>query len=345
MSWVGVGVAAAGLVGGMMQSKSASDAAETSANAQRDAARISANAANFTPIGVTSRFGQSNFGYGADGKLNQAGYELSPEMMQQQDMLMAMAGQGLEQYGMGEQYARPMLDASQTMMGLGQQYLGTSPEEQAAKYFANQQALLNPTRASQLSGLRNTLSQQGRAGLAVGGDAGMQATNPELAAYYNAMAMQDAQIAAQADQGGMDYAKFGAGMIGSGGDMMSQYYRAQGDSMSPYSQALQAAQMVEGMGQGTMDLGTSIGARVSTAGANQGNLLAQGFTNAARTQQQADSYNPWGAMLSGASNAAMPYAQSMWTQPYNYNNAELNAIPNATAANSVDMTGFRVNPY
>lgn len=337
-----VGAVGGGLLGGMMQGNAAKDAAETSANAQRDASRIGAEASRFVPVGTTTRFGQSNFGFDPSGRLNQAGYTLSPEMQQQQDMLMAMAGQGLEQYGMGEQYARPMLDASQSMMGLGQQYLGTSPEEQAAKYFQNQQALLNPDRLARLSNVRNELAQQGRAGLAVGGDGGMQATNPELAAYYNSIAQQDAQIASQADQAGMNYAKFGSGLVGLGGDMLSNYYNAQTSAMSPYSQALQGAQMIEGMGQGAMDLGTSLGAKSATAGANQGNILSQGLSNAALTQQKGNAWSPFGSMLSGAGNAMMPYAQSMWNQP-DYN--ALDFIPNATAANSANMTGFRVDPY
>lgn len=317
--------AGASVLGGYFQGEAAKDAANTSAAAQRYAADVGAESARFVPVGTTTRFGQSQFGFDPTGRLNQAGYTLSPEMQQQQDMLMAMAGQGLDQYGMGETYARPMLESSQAMMGLGQQYLGTSPEEQAAKYFQNQQALLNPNRMSQLSGIRNTLAQQGRAGLAVGGDGGMQATNPEMAAYYNAMAQQDAQIAAQADQAGMDYAKFGAGLVGSGGDMLNQYYGAQTSAMSPYTQALQGAQAIEGMGQGAMDIGTALGSKSATAGANQGQILSQGYSNAARTQQAADSYSPWGSMLSGASNAAMPYAQSMWNQPRQYN--ELNYGP------------------
>jgi hypothetical protein len=260
-------------------------------------------------------------------------------MQAYQDYMMQMASQGLDQYGMGKAYAEPMLGASQDMMGLGQQYLGTSPQEQAAKYMANQQALLAPSRASQLSKVRGDLFNTGRTGLAVGGDEGTLATNPEMAAYYNSIAQQDAQLAAQADQGGMDYAKFGAGMVGSGGGMLGDYYNAQNQALSPFQTAFGAAQGIEGLGQGAMDIGSSLGARQSTAGATQGQMLAQGGMNAAQTAQRG-AFDPWSSMLSGAGNAVQNYSQ--WNQP---NYGALDFIPNATSANSVNMTGFQTSPW
>ncbi len=310
MTWMAAAVVGGSLIGGMMQGDAAKNAAEKSAQAQLEAARIGAESARFTPVGTTSRFGQSNFGYDETGRLNAAGYTLSPEMQSQQDYMMQMANQGLDQYGMGQQYAQPMLGASQTMMGLGEQYLGSSPQEQAQKYMANQQALLNPSRTAQLSNVRQDLFNTGRTGLATGGENGLLASNPEMAAYYNSIAQQDAQLAAQAEQHGQDYSKFGASMMGLGGDMLGGYYGAQTQAMQPYQQALGAAQSLEAMGQGTMDMGTAMGAKQSTAGATQGQLLATGGMNAAKTQQSADAYSPWGSMLSGASNAMMPYAMN-----------------------------------
>lgn len=309
-----VGALGGSLIGGYMQGKSAENAANTSAEAQRYAADRAAEASRFTPVGTTTRFGQSNFGYDPSGRLSSAGYNLSPEMQQQQDFMMAMANQNLGQYGMGQQYAQPMLGASQDMMALGQQYLGTSPQDQAAKYMANQQALLNPDRMQQLSELRNNLQQTGRSGLAVGGDGGLQATNPELAAYYNSIAKQDAQIAANADQAGMDYAKFGSGMIGSGGQMLGSYYDAQNQALSPYMTSLNAAKGIESMGQGAMDIGSALGAHQATAGANQAQAIMSGYGGAAKTQQ-GGAFSPWGSMLSGLGQGMMPYAQSAWQQP------------------------------
>ena len=71
----------------------------------------------------------------------------------------------------------------------------------AQNYIQRQQALLAPQREQQLAGVRNSLFQRGRSGLATGATStGMQATNPEMAAYYNALAQQDAQLAANAEQ-------------------------------------------------------------------------------------------------------------------------------------------------
>jgi hypothetical protein len=48
-------------VGGYLAGNAAQDAAKTSAQAQIEAARIAADAAKFKPVGVTTRFGQSQF--------------------------------------------------------------------------------------------------------------------------------------------------------------------------------------------------------------------------------------------------------------------------------------------
>jgi len=318
MSAVAVGVAGASLVGGMMQADAAKTAAEKAAQAQLNAGKLGADAAAFNPFGTSTRFGSSEFGYNQQGRLNQAGYTLSPELQAQQDYMMQMANQGLDQYGMGRQYAQPMLQGSQDMMGLGQQYLSSSPQEQAQKYMANQQALLNPSRMQQLSGVRQDLFNTGRTGLATGGEGGTMAANPEMAAYYNSIAQQDAQLAAQAEQQGMQYAQFGAGMMGSGGDMLSGYYGAQGQAMQPYQQAMSQAQMLEAMGQGSMDIGTSLGAKQSTAGATQGQMIANTGMMAAQSRQAADSYSPWGSMLSGASKGMQGYRspQTQGGDPY-----------------------------
>ncbi len=63
------------LLGGYFQGESAKDAAETQANAQREAAQLSANEARFRPVGITTRFGQSNFQYGPGGQVTGAGLE------------------------------------------------------------------------------------------------------------------------------------------------------------------------------------------------------------------------------------------------------------------------------
>ena len=50
------------LLGGVLGGNASRDAANTSARAQLEAARIAAEAAKFRPVGVTTRFGASQLG-------------------------------------------------------------------------------------------------------------------------------------------------------------------------------------------------------------------------------------------------------------------------------------------
>lgn len=290
------------LVGGLLSGSAGQDAANTSANAQLEAARIAADAAKFRPVGVTTRFGSSNFTKDANGNVIGAGYTLSPELKAQQDQLMASSNGLLGQFTGSQLATAPMATAAQTMFGLGQGYLATDPQAQAAKYLADQQALLAAGRERDLTSLENRLLSQGRLGLATGGTStGMMAANPEMEALRNAQKQQDLALAAQATQGGMDYAKFGAGMVGSGGDMLTSMYNTQSAAYKPYQTAIQGAQYLEGLGQQPLTLGMDIGRQVTAGSAASGGLLAQGMTNAAQTQQ-AGSYSPWGTALMAGGN-------------------------------------------
>ena len=76
MPWSAVIPAVASLAGSFMSSNAATDAANTSAEAQRAAAA----AAQFRPVGVTTNFGSSNFGFNDQGQLTSAGYNLTPQL-------------------------------------------------------------------------------------------------------------------------------------------------------------------------------------------------------------------------------------------------------------------------
>jgi len=313
--WIAAGSAAAGLVGGMMGGRSARKAADAQARGQIEAARIAAEAARFVPVGVSGRYGSSKFGFGADGKVNSASYDLSPEALAQQDRLAAMANQGLGQYENAFGQSQQLGQAGQGMMGLGQQYLGTSPQEQASKYYQEQQGLVAGGRERALANVRNNAFQTCRSGLMVGGTtSGDLATNPELAAYYNSIAQEDRQMAAQATQGGMDYAKFGQGMMTAGAGAYDQMYNMQNAAFSPYQTAQGGVAGLEAQGQNMMNMGAELGGRTASAGAAQGSFLNAGGQAAANSRFNADAYNPWGAALSGAGNMGMKYAMN---QPQN----------------------------
>jgi hypothetical protein len=296
--------AGANALGGYLNTQAATDAAKSNSDAIIRAAQIAADAAKFKPVGVTTNFGSSNFGYDANGNLTSAGYQLTPQMKAQQDALMGVSNNMLSQYQGAQAATAPMGDAAQRMMTLGNQYLASTPQEQAQKWMNDQQALLAGSRASDYAAMQNRLQNQGRTGLSVGGGGGMTAANPEMQAYYNAQRQQDLGLAANATQAGQQYATYGAGLVGSGGNMLNSMYGTQTAAYDPYKTALGGATNIEGLGQNAMDLGINLGAKGAAAGAASGGLLNQGNINAANMQnnvaQQVGS--PWGNMLSGAAN-------------------------------------------
>ena len=73
MPWGFVAAAGANLLGGYMQGQAAKSAAQTSADAQLQAARIAAEEARFRPVGVTTRFGTSQFTTSPEGRVIGAG--------------------------------------------------------------------------------------------------------------------------------------------------------------------------------------------------------------------------------------------------------------------------------
>jgi hypothetical protein len=176
--------------------------------------------------------------------------------------------------------------------------------------MAGQQNLLAPSRERQFAQLQNQMFQTGRGGLAVGatgarpdGSAGLGAANPELEAYYNALAQQDAGLAANAMQAGQQQTAFGAGLFGTGGNLLTQGYGGQTAALGPYQAYLQGASGLEGLGQQALDTGINLGAKgQSTVGAN---ALYQGGIAAAGSQARADAYNPFATALTmGSQNPA-----------------------------------------
>lgn len=305
MPWI---IAGGTLLGGLLGGNSAQNAARQQAAAQQEAARLAAEEARFRPVGVTTRFGTSQFTTGPDGRVSGAGYTLSPEMQAMQDRFLGLAGQGLTQAEGAQQQFAPLQEAGQGLFGLGQQYLAQSPQQAAQQYMASQQELLAPSRERQMSQLQNTLFQQGRGGLSVGatgarpsGAAGLGATTPEMEAYYNAMAQQDAALAAQADQAGQQRALFGAGLLGTGGNLITQGYQGQAGALSPYQAYLQGATGLETLGQQPLDIGINIGAKGMSPSA--ANVMYQGGMGAAGSNAAANAYNPFAtALVQGSQN-------------------------------------------
>jgi hypothetical protein len=305
MPWI---VAGGALVGGLMAGESAKSAAETSANAQREAAQMAADASRFRPVGVTTRYGASQFQVGPDGNLISAGYNVSPEYQAYQQQLSGLMGQQIQQgLGAQQQYA-PLTGAAGGLFSLGQQYLAQTPEQAAQKYMEQQQNLLAPSRERQYAQLQNQLFQTGRGGLSVGatglrpsGAQGLGATTPEMEAYYNALAQQDAALAAQATQAGQQQTAFGAGLFGTGANLLGSYQQGQVGALSPFQTTLGIQSGIEQLGQNPLTLGAGLGGQAAAYGAGAGRFLYGGGVGAAGTMQEANAYNPYASALINAS--------------------------------------------
>jgi hypothetical protein len=290
------------LLGASNTAEKAREAAQTQAAAQVEAARIAAEAAKFRPVGVTTRFGTSQFTTDAQGNVIGAGYAASPEIKAYQDRLSALAAQGLTgAEGAAAAYA-PLTAGAQSLFNLGQGYLQQTPEQQAAAYIAKQQALLAPGQEQQLAQLQNKLLAQGRGGLSVAQGGNLAATSPELAAYYNALAQSNLQLAAQGQQAGQQQAQFGAGLLGAGSDLMGKYYAGQTAAYAPFATAIDTTTGLENLAQQPMTLGTQIGARTTASAAQAGQLLSQGMLQSAATQAPANAFSYSGNLFSQAAN-------------------------------------------
>jgi hypothetical protein len=381
------------LVGGLLGGRSAEKAAQTQAGAQTDAAQLAAEEARFRPVGITTRFGRSNFRYDPQGRVSGASYTLDPQLKALQDQFLGLAGGGLSQAAQAQQQFAPLGQAAQGLFGLGQQYLGQpadqrlggiasqylgaqpdfgvgqigqrllgqgqdqqlvdiarqqfgavptdigtrgaeflrqgqdqqlvdiarqqlgpsagaqaltslgqqyvaqSPQEAAQQFMSQQQNLLAPSRERQFAQLQNQLFQTGRGGLSVGatgerpsGAAGLGAASPELEAYYNALAQQDAGLAAQAQQAGQQQTAFGAGLLGQG-QALGQSQLGFGADLLARQQAAEAARVGLGagltaqqqaLGQGQIGFGAGL---LSQQQAQEAQRL--GLGSAFTAQQQA----------------------------------------------------------
>lgn len=268
-----------GLLGASKQSSAARDAA----NANVEAARIAAEAQKFRPVGVTTRFGTSQFTTDANGNVIGAGYNVAPDIAAMRDRLFSQAG------GQGFQTAEQAQMAQQGLFNLGNQYLAQSPEAAAQQWMQSQQALLAPSRQQAQAGLTQNLFNTGRGGVAVAQGGGMGAANPEQQALLNAQALQDLQLASQAQQQGRAQTQFGAGLFGTGIDLATAGY-------NPLKTQFGLGQTMEQAGQGALDLGVNIGGRATQGATNAANTLY----NAQTAANAANAYSPVGAALMGA---------------------------------------------
>jgi hypothetical protein len=264
------------------------------------AGQQAAQMSQFRPVGVTSRFGTSGFTYDDQGRLTGAGYQVAPDIASLRERLIGQAGTNLGQATQAAQQIAPVGQAAQSLFNLGQGYLAQTPEEAAQGWMQKQQNLLQPGREQQLAQLTNQQFQQGRLGLGVGGTSGaggsvaMGNANPQMQAYYNALAQQDAQLAANAMQQGQAQTTYGAGLFSTGANLLGQVPAYQVAALAPYTQYMAGASTAESLGQNPVDISSALGAKQSTAGAQAAQAIQQAAQQAnarlatgATMQQQA----------------------------------------------------------
>ena len=282
-------------IGNIYASNQAAGASTDIANALLAQGQQAAEMTQFRPVGITSRFGTSGFQFDDKGRLIGAGYQVAPDVAAMREALLSQAGQAVGGAAQAQPLQQAALAGGTGLFNLGQQYVAESPEAARQRYMSQQQALLAPGREQQLAQLTNQQQQQGRLGLAVGGTqagytpggAGLMATNPQMAAYYNAIAQQDAQLAAQAQQAAIQQAQAGQGLMTGGLNVAGGGYGLQTQALAPFTTALTGATSAEALGQAPLTVGSTLGQQQATAGAAAGQFLTGSAKTAADYQAQA----------------------------------------------------------
>ena len=302
-----------GLAGGVLQQQQSKDAATAAAQNVNTATQAAVAGSQFRPVGMTTRFGTSNYTYDpVTGRMTSAGYQLTPEAKAQQDRFATMANYSLTQAENAQSQFSPLQTGAQNLFGLGNQYISQSPQDVAQNYINQQMALLQPSREVELANLQNRLFQQGRTGVSVAQGGSLGATTPELQALYNARAQQEAQLAANAQQAGQQNVLFGAGLLGQGTNALNQYYGGQVAAYQPYQAAMGQVQNLESLGQQPLQMGASLGQQSATAGANAGRIgLTGAQISGGLMTSPAVTNNPYAAFLGGLASPTSTLGQGL----------------------------------
>lgn len=266
------------------------------AKRQEAAGRAFESASQFKPVGTTNAFGTTQYTYNPQGQLETAGYQLDPRLSGMSQNAINAAG------GTGLQFADLATQSGLGLANLGAQYIATSPQEAAAKYMADQQALLRPGQDYARAQLNEGLFNTGRGGLSVDQGGGIGAANPEATAYYNALARQQAEMAMNSDL-------YGRQRVAFGGDLTKQGLGLGVGAYDPLKANLVAAQGVEGLGQNVLNQGLEMGG-LRTRAATQGAEGAfKGSMAGAESRFKAAMSPSFGqSVLGGLANAGLNYA-------------------------------------
>lgn len=290
---------ALGLAGGLISGSKAADAAKGQSEALRAAAERASAMAQFRPMGMTTAFGTSQFTPEGQGS-----FQLSPELKAIQDRLFGAA----VPYDPTQiaQAAQPLYGGATSLFNLGQQYLATSPEQAAQQYMTQQQGLLAPGRAAEEARLYTANFGRGTGGLGVQTGTGTAPSNPLAQALFNAREKQNDEIAARAQQLGMERAKFGAGLFGTGGEILGQVPRLTTAGYGPLEAQLGLLKTTEALGQQPFLLSQDLASKYAQAGAQAGQLYLSPQQAAAQAYSKYQGYSPMGTALSGIGGGISP---------------------------------------
>jgi hypothetical protein len=164
--------------------------------------------------------------------------------------------------------------------------------------MSQQQGLLAPGRAAEEARLATANFGRGTGGLGVQTGTGTAPANPLAQALFNARAQQDATLAAQADEYGQKRAVFGAGLFGTGGELLGQVPRLTTAGYGPLEAQLGLLRTTETMGQDPFRLSQALAGQYSQAGAQAGKLYLDPQKEAAQAYGQYQGYSPMGSALS-----------------------------------------------
>lgn len=247
-------------LGGRQQAQATQQAAQ----AQQQAAQQAAQQAVFRPIGLSTRFGTSQFGFNGD-QLTSAGYQASPEIQALQDRIAALYGSSL---GLAE--TAPAV--SQRLFNLGAGYIDETPEAARQRIFNELQAARQPASLQEEQRLASSVFGRGRAGLNVG-----MMGQPELYTLARAREAQRAADIVSAEQQAQQRQQFGLGLLGTG-------LQLPGQALAPFQTQFGVSQLLEEAARAPLDIGAQLGGRTATAGAKAGEALLLGGLSAARTR-------------------------------------------------------------
>lgn len=300
--------------------------AATSYNYQPDVGFINGIREN-SLAGMRMAMQQAPNAFNAGNKLYARSEDLYPQAGLAYGQGQSLFGQGTALAGQAPELFSRAADLYKT----GANYLA-SPAQAEADYIARTNAALAPQDEQTLAALRNRIYQTGRSGLALGGTqaGGLVAANPELAAYYNALAQRNLDVATKAQAEGRANVALGANLYGAGGQLGSTGANIAGTAAN-----------IQGVGGNLFNVGANqygtaanlVGVGNQSLATGGGLLTTSSNLGTAAINQELGKYQIQNAALNTLGNylGQMKTVEGMGMQPYTMSNDFGSQVSNAGA--------------